>query len=56
MHKESTYYYSCYLTPTDAEQTICEAIAAHFHPRHLPTMTARSQFATWNYSTMSLRV
>lgn len=30
MHKESTYYYSCYLTPTDAEQTICEAIAAHF--------------------------
>ena len=30
MHKESTYYYSCYLTPTDEGQTICEAIAAHF--------------------------
>ena len=30
MHKESTYYYSCYLTPTDAGQTICEAIASHF--------------------------
>lgn len=30
MHREQTYYYSCYLTPTDEGQTICEAIAAHF--------------------------